>query len=87
MFTFGLIFDILFNACACALIKKSIFNLKPLFYLTTNCLYFFSNLVVDPCARYDCYGGSCTNDRGVARCVCPTGRAGNRCQGCFDFED
>ncbi|CAF1382216.1 unnamed protein product, partial [Adineta ricciae] len=36
--------------------------------------------VVDPCVRFDCYGGACTNDRGVARCICPLGRAGSRCQ-------
>ncbi|CAF1947203.1 unnamed protein product [Rotaria magnacalcarata] len=36
--------------------------------------------VVDPCLRFDCYGGSCMNDRGTARCICPTGRSGSRCQ-------
>jgi hypothetical protein len=41
---------------------------------------FFSNLA-DPCLRYDCYGGTCTNERGVPRCICPTGRMGSRCQG------
>ena len=40
----------------------------------------FFNLA-DPCLRYECHGGTCTNDRGVARCVCPVGRAGSRCQG------
>ncbi|CAF0925941.1 unnamed protein product [Rotaria sordida] len=35
---------------------------------------------VDPCLRYDCSGGTCTNDRGVARCICPIGRVGSHCQ-------
>ncbi len=35
------------------------------------------------CLRYDCGGGTCTNDRGVARCICPTGRVGSHCQGSF----
>ncbi|CAF5055709.1 unnamed protein product, partial [Rotaria magnacalcarata] len=34
----------------------------------------------DPCLRYDCAGGTCTNDRGVARCICPIGRVGSHCQ-------
>ncbi|CAF1082643.1 unnamed protein product [Adineta steineri] len=34
----------------------------------------------DPCLRYDCGGGTCTNDRGVPRCICPTGRVGSQCQ-------
>jgi hypothetical protein len=40
-------------------------------------------LLVDVCLRYDCGGGTCTNDRGVARCICPTGRVGSHCQGSF----
>ncbi|CAF4570861.1 unnamed protein product [Rotaria sp. Silwood1] len=35
---------------------------------------------VDPCVRYDCSSGTCTNDRGVARCICPIGRVGSHCQ-------
>ncbi|CAF3883981.1 unnamed protein product [Rotaria sp. Silwood2] len=35
---------------------------------------------VDPCLRYDCSSGTCTNDRGVARCICPIGRVGSHCQ-------
>ena len=36
---------------------------------------------MDPCLHYNCYAGTCTNDRGAARCICPTGRAGVHCQG------
>ncbi|CAF0942789.1 unnamed protein product [Rotaria sp. Silwood1] len=35
---------------------------------------------IDPCVRYDCSSGTCTNDRGVARCICPIGRVGSHCQ-------
>jgi hypothetical protein len=37
--------------------------------------------IADPCVRYDCYGGTCTNERGVPRCICSLGRTGSRCQG------
>jgi hypothetical protein len=46
-------------------------------------IVFFSFAIVNPCLRYDCGGGTCTDDRGVARCICPTGRVGTRCQGCL----
>ena len=45
-------------------------------------MYFSSiSFLADPCLRYDCYGGTCMNDRGSPRCICPTGRVGSRCQG------
>ncbi|CAF0944400.1 unnamed protein product [Adineta steineri] len=46
-------------------------------YRGVNC---YEAEVIDPCSRYDCYGGTCTNERGAARCICPPGRAGTRCQ-------
>jgi len=49
--------------------------------LETKFFSFLFFITVDPCLRYDCGSGSCTNDRGVARCVCPTGRIGSHCQG------
>ncbi|CAF2788344.1 unnamed protein product [Rotaria sp. Silwood2] len=47
-------------------------------YRGPNC--YESDGMFDPCLRYDCSSGTCTNDRGVARCICPIGRVGSHCQ-------
>ncbi|CAF1532793.1 unnamed protein product, partial [Adineta ricciae] len=49
-------------------------------YMGVACLDTANADDVDPCLRYDCSGGTCTNDRGVPRCICPAGRVGSHCQ-------
>ena len=57
-------------------------NRKPLmFFIRSQSIVVCLLILADPCLRYDCYGGTCTNDRGTARCICPTGRVGSQCQG------
>ena len=52
-----------------------------IFFIRSQSIFVCLFILVDPCLRYDCYGGTCTNDRGTPRCVCPAGRVGARCQG------